>query len=1112
MSNGNRSGPSKWTMIGLFGVMAIILTAGGYWFYRNQVENVRKEGYKDLKVIAELKLNQIIQWRNQKIADAKLNSKAPFLRSTVQQWLKKPGDDILKTGILNRLKLIKESAGYENVILAGPDSRILFSLDPRLVVFEGRTKQLIDRTASTREVVFDDFFRCTTCTQVHLDVAAPILDQTGKPLAVLILRTDPEKFLYPLIQSWPTSSKSAETLIVRREGKDVLFLNVLRHLPDPALTLRIPLSQTGLPAVMVVGGKTGIFEGRDYRKVEVLNDLRPIPDTPWFLVAKIDKKEFLEEAAERARLIGFLTLALVVLSGAGTAYWYKHQGKRVYQALYRSERERTNLLDQARVTLYSIGDAVITTGSDGRVRQMNPVAEELTGWKEPEAVGRPLSEVFHVINEETREEVRNPVERILKDGQVVGLANHTLLISKEGTEHPIANSGAPIHNKAGEIIGVVLVFRDQTEERNHIHQLQETEAFLKKEKYFSESIINSLPGVFYLFDQNGKFLRWNKNLEVVTGRSAEEISRISPLDLFEGPEKNLVAQRIQEVFVTGGSDVEAHLISKDGTLTPYYFTGVRVVLDGQICLTGVGHDVSERLRAEAALKLSEERYRTILDETGDGYFEMDVGGHFTLVNDSLCRILGYSREELLGMSYKVYIPPEEVEMVFQAYNRIYRTGEPARNYNLRVIRKDGSIGLAETSGFAIRNERGEVIGFRGIRRDITERKKAEEEREKMAEQLQQAQKMESIGRLAGGVAHDFNNLLTAIIGNVELALMDEKQTEALQERLEDVRLASEKAAMLTQQLLAFSRKQVLQPKIINLNNIVLDVKKMLGRLIGEDIEIQTFLAPDLGQVEADPGQLEHVIINLAVNARDALPNGGRFTIETVNIELDESYAAGHLGVMPGSYVMLSVSDNGIGMSPDVRAQIFDPFFTTKEKGKGTGLGLSTVYGIVKQSKGNVWVYSEEGRGTTFKIYLPRVDKEAVEEKKKELPGEVRSGTETILVVEDDESLRHLVVDVLQRYGYTVLSAKDGPEALALYTNAEAPIHLLLTDVIIPGMNGKELAERLAEIQPNLQTLFMSGYTDNAIVHHGILDKGIAFLQKPFTPEVLARKIREVLDL
>ncbi|MBA4392892.1 MAG: hypothetical protein C0407_05000 [Desulfobacca sp.] len=1110
MRNGNIRGALKWTMIGLFSLMAIILTAGGYWFYRHEVEAVRNQGYKELKVIAELKVNQIVQWRNQKIADAGLNSKAPFLRSTVLQWINNPGNRTLKAGVLSRLQLIKDLAGYQNVILAGLDGSILINFDPHLTGFEAETKHLIAKTTLSRKIVFGDFFRCPTCKRVHLDIAAPILDQTGNPLAVLILRTDPEKYLYPLIQSWPTLSKSAETLLVRQEGNDVLFLNVLRHQAGPALTLRLPLSRTEVAAVQAVKGKMGLFEGFDYRQVKVLADLRPIPNTPWLLVAKLDREEFLSEAANRARLIGFLTVALVFLTGMATAFWYKHQGKRSFQALYQIERERAELLEQARVTLYSIGDGVITTGPDSRVRQMNPVAEQLTGWRESEAIGQPLSRIFHIVNEETRAEVENPVQRVLQEGLIVGLANHTLLIARDGTERPIADSGAPIRNEAGQIIGVVLVFRDQTEERKNYNELKQAEEQMAREKLFSESIITSLPGVFYLFDINGKFLRWNKNLEIVTGRSAEEIARISPLDLIDGQGKDLVAQRIQDVFATGASDVEAHLVSKDGTRTPYFFTGLRINLKGQTCLIGVGHDISARNRAEEALRQSEERYRTILEETGDGYFEMDLGGHFTLVNDSLCSILGYSREELIGLSFKVYTPQEDVETVFQAYNQVYHTGQPVRDYNLRIIRKDGSVGLAETSGFPVRNKNGEIVGFRGIRRDITERKRAEEEREKMVEQLQQAQKMESVGRLAGGVAHDFNNLLTTIIGNVELALMDAGQDGIIVERLDEVNLAAERAAVLTRQLLAFSRKQVLQPEIVNLNEVVLDVKKMLDRLIGEDIELETFLISDLGRVEADVGQLEQVIINLAVNARDAMPRGGRLTIETANIDLDEVYAAGHLGVTPGSYVMLSVSDNGFGMSPEVQTHIFDPFFTTKEKGKGTGLGLATVYGIIKQSKGNIWVYSEEGQGTTFKIYLPRVYQEAEREKEKGLKKEVRGGSETVLVVEDEENLRNLVVIVLQRYGYKVLTAQDGLKALEIVNSLETPIHLLLTDVVMPGMNGRDLAERLEGLQPGLKTLFMSGYTDNAIVHHGILDEGIAFIQKPFTPEDLVRKMQEVL--
>jgi nitrogen-specific signal transduction histidine kinase len=395
-------------------------------------------------------------------------------------------------------------------------------------------------------------------------------------------------------------------------------------------------------------------------------------------------------------------------------------------------------------------------------------------------------------------------------------------------------------------------------------------------------------------------------------------------------------------------------------------------------------------------------------------------------------------------------------------------------------------------------------------RDITERKRAEEEMATLQEQLRQSQKMEAIGRLAGGIAHDFNNLLTVIKGYSQLSLPELKEGDPLKGNIEEIKRAADRAANLTRQLLAFSRRQVMEMKVIDLNTILQDLHKMLLRVIGEDIELATVLAEDLGRAKTDPSQIEQVIINLAVNARDAMPNGGKLTIETANIELDEIYARNHIAVTPGRYVMFAVSDTGVGMTPEVRERVFEPFFTTKEKGKGTGLGLSTVYGIVKQSEGNIWVYSEPGKGTTFKIYLPRAD-EPLEELKKVEIKEIPHGSETILVVEDEEEVRKLTVAVLKKYGYTVLEAPQGLDAFLICEEHKGLIHLLVTDVVMPKMSGRELADRVATIRPEIKVLYMSGYTDNTISHHGILEEGIDYIQKPFTVEGMARKIREVLD-
>ncbi|HYT32590.1 MAG TPA: response regulator [Thermoanaerobaculia bacterium] len=517
-------------------------------------------------------------------------------------------------------------------------------------------------------------------------------------------------------------------------------------------------------------------------------------------------------------------------------------------------------------------------------------------------------------------------------------------------------------------------------------------------------------------------------------------------------------------------------------------------------------EAQERRRsrtADAALRESEERYRSIVEATNEWIWSADIDGRMTYNNQVIEAILGYAPDELAGKGAFEYIHEEDRPAAIELLKECVAARRGWNAVTLRWRHKDGTYRSLESNAVPIFGRGGELLGYRGADRDITERIQLEA-------QLHQSQKMEAIGQLAGGVAHDFNNLLTVILGYCDLLATEVGERSPLLESVSEIRKAGERAASLTRQLLAFSRRQVLEPKVIEINALVSNVEKMLERLIGEDMNLVTVLDPAVGRVRADAWQIEQVILNLAVNARDAMPRGGKLAIETSNVDLDEAYAREHVTVRPGRYIMLAVSDTGAGMSAETKSHMFEPFFTTKGQGKGTGLGLATVYGIVKQSGGYIWVYSEVGRGTTFKVYLPRVDAEADEKVVPAVEPSTR-GTETILLVEDDQAVRALTHTLLESKGYKVLEASGAQEAIAIVRGAVHPIDLLLTDVVMPEMGGSDLSSRLAVLRPGIKVLYMSGYTDDAVVRHGLVAEGTRFLQKPFTPDVLARKLREVLD-
>lgn len=511
----------------------------------------------------------------------------------------------------------------------------------------------------------------------------------------------------------------------------------------------------------------------------------------------------------------------------------------------------------------------------------------------------------------------------------------------------------------------------------------------------------------------------------------------------------------------------------------------------------------KRRQAEQALRESEERLQAILDNSPALIYTQDTECRFTFVNRKFETLFKIEKDQI-----KTRVPhdifPEEFADTLVSYCAKVLEEKAPKELEEVILHDDGPHTYVSIR-FPLFDSSQAVSGLCTISTDVTGGKLLEE-------QLRQAQKMEAIGRLAGGVAHDFNNLLTAIIGYSQIVLASLGPNDLLRKEVDEIQKAGKRASSLTSQLLAFSRRQILQPRVLDLNLIVSSTVKMLRRLIGEDIHLVTILASDLGHVKIDPGQMEQVIMNLAVNARDAMPRGGKLTVETSNTLLDDTYAREHISMQPGSYVMLAVTDTGVGMNAETRSQIFEPFFTTKETAMGTGLGLSMVYGIVKQSGGFIWVYSEPGEGTTFKIYLPQIEEAEDSALQRDDTGYLPRGTETILLVEDEQSVRDLTARILSELGYTVIEASNGEEALQISSErAHGEIDLLLTDVVMPQMSGKLLTDMVKAARPGIKVLFSSGYTDNALVHHGSLEPGTAFLQKPFSPSGLAHKVREVLD-
>ncbi len=853
-------------------------------------------------------------------------------------------------------------------------------------------------------------------------------------------------------------------------------------------------------------------------------------------------------------------------------------------------KEISESREQFRTTLYSIGDAVITTDASGHILLMNSVAESLTDWTFDEAHGRKLTEVFNVISEETLAPVEDPSVRVMKEGTVVGLANHTLLIAKDGTQRAIADSGAPIRNQAGEVTGVVLVFHDQTSERLAEQQLRDSEQKYRAlfENMASGSCLNEVlyeDGIavdYRIWEANPAFGRiLGVDISDVVGKRASEVygsTDIPFFGIYAKVAKTGYPGSFEGYFAPGNK----HLQVTVGCPRPGYFSTVFI-------------DVTERKQAEERLKRIE--WMLSKQPTGQQYehepYPSDENGgdqsgiitrsisHHTLVaivSDVL---------DLLGTSITIYEDSGAcvLNAIASGWSRLINTIPASRmhqdapnmgvcSFNIRMVSRQTmktgqpqdapcrcGLQVFSVPVFASSQAIGAIcMGYGDPPRDIEvltkladdlkldlselqkeaaaydtrptyivemakqrlhsaaqligymiEAKTAENQRAAMELQLRQVQKMDAIGRLAGGVAHDFNNMLSVILGYADIAMKQLSPSDPIYDDINEIHKAGQRSAELTNQLLAFSRNQVITPKVLDVNSIIPQMLNMLRRLLGEHINL--IWTPCIGPlwIHMDNSQLDQILANLLVNAKDALPTGGHVTISTCQCTLEEPESDLHTDFVPGDYAKIQVIDNGIGMDDATITNLFEPFFTTKPSGRGTGLGLATVYGIIKQNRGMVGVKSKPGCGSTFNIYIPRYNQESAIEVA-EIPHITDyTGHETVLIVEDETAVLQLAESILSRLGYQVLSSSKPHKAISIAESYSDGIDLLITDVVMPVMNGKELHDRIRHIRPSIKTIYMSGYTADVIANNGILDDDAAFLQKPFTNESLAQLVRATLD-
>ncbi len=958
----------QWRYLAIFLVFLVFVIGivwGGLANYDLQKRRVHESWGQQVLGVNKLKVREIEAWLQERRHDGETSRQSVFLRSKLREFLRNPQDARLRQLFSERLSSLCPGDQYGGCYLLDTQGKPLVAVGVKMEGLTATEMSAFEEALRTGRPVLTEIHHDLSKENACLNVMVQIPSSDGprkEHLAVMMFCCDLNRYLFPTIRAWPTPSPTAESVLVRRDGDQVLFLNKVRYRPSQPLSIRIPLSHPNLISAMVIHGEEGILEGVNYRGVRVLGAGQRIAGTSWFLVSQVDLDEIEASLRRDGRLTFLVILGFTTMVGMGLGWLASRHAARLQRRQMKAALAHRAMLDRYEQLMHFANDIIVICDSEGRIIEANEQACTAYGCSRGELRRMTMRDLRAPA---FREDLPQYLQKLEKQRLVRHETRH---IRKDGCEFPVE---------------------------------------------ISSTFIETREGAFIL---------------------------------------------------------------------------------------GIIRDISEREKSQESLR----RLTTAIHQVGEVIIITDREGIIEYVNPAFERVTGYSCEEAIGKTPRILKSGRHGEAF---YKDVWQTITAGKVWSGRMVNKHKSGRLYEEDVIIspVKNAAGQAVNFVAVKRDVTRETALEE-------QFRQSQKMEAVGRLAGGVAHDFNNILMVIGGYVEMILNNLSENDPNTQRANEIRVATERAVALTSQLLAFSRKQVVQPKVLDLNQVLTEMEAMVGRLIGENIRFVRNYSHSLGRMKADPTQMQQVVMNLVVNARDAmLSKGGTLTIETHNVEIHQEMPSNHPGVPVGCYILLSVTDTGGGMSPEVQSHLFEPFFTTKSPGKGTGLGLSTVYGIVKQCSGHILVRSRVNEGATFTVLFPRCT-ESIAALQASAPKVLPVGkSETILLVEDERGVRRFARECLESHGYSVFEAEDGREALRICRESAHMVDLLLSDIVMPGMSGSDLAVQVQAFFPHVKVVLMSGYSEDRITSEILDEHDIVFMAKPFSANTLLETVQRVLD-